>query len=88
MSKLPLRKERYGHGLTSDDTEALAEGAGVTSRQAEATIIEFLVPLLDGHLEMAWEDAITNAQNRAVGEAELKADLGHKEISPAAWEAQ
>ena len=88
MSKMPLRKEQYGHGLDSDDAQALAESAGVTLRQAEITIMLYLVPVIERFMEASWDDAITDAQERALREAEAKDGEGHREISPAAWEAQ
>lgn len=88
MSKMPLRKEQYGHGLDSDHALLIAKRAGVTLRQAEATIILYLVPAIERFMEASWDDAITDAQERALGEAEAKDDEGHREISPAAWEAQ
>jgi len=85
---MTLDKEQYGHGLDSDDAEALAESAGVTLRQAEATIVLYLVPAIERFMKASWDDAITDAQERALGEAEARDDEGHREISPAAWEAQ
>jgi hypothetical protein len=74
-------KEQYGHGLDSDHAEQLAEQADVTLAQAEATIIQFLVPVLDDFRVAAWDDAITNAEDRAVNEAEAKADTGNREVA-------
>ena len=74
-------KEQYGHGLNSDDAEQLAKQADVTLAQAEATIIEMVVPALDDYLFATWDDAITDAQERAVNEAEAKADTGNKEAA-------
>lgn len=81
MSKMPLRKEHYGHKLTSDDAKALSENAGVTLRQAEATIILYLVPAIERFIETSWDDAITDAENRAVNEAEAKTDAGNKKVA-------